>query len=421
MVSSNPFLTLNTELTREVDTQENGTCATLVPLFDAKIKDLNVKDLQSSFLKAPVLSITDIVHTKDERKAFKSHLIFTILRILVKHGGQGFECFQADLDKAQPETADKIKTHKSQLHPLPAWNIDESSITGNAEVIEAISKELHLDQVPDAAERVQFLAGDQLSIARLRALELIRAGHESGRNAMFWGAWIPGLFHAKIADALGTLLTHFGKPDTGSRDPNSLWYENTRLDRLPITVTSLPPFRKCRDLLFISLYARVLHCLLLVSRCNSLGEYLIKFTNWDDLTKHATMIFEQFANSSRVQELRGLEGEGDTVLENAILFMRDALISREFTDAVKAGDSGRVVLVLKTWALSYRGNGRTKYAYEMLHLIHHLSKLWPKGIRDIVLKNWLLNTTGHANSFVEIDLVQEHLNFWIKVSLEESD
>jgi len=53
----------------------------------------------------------------------------------------------------------------------------------------------------------------------------------------------------------------------------------------------------------------------------------------------------------------------------------------------------------------------------MLHLIHHLSKIWPKGIHDIVLKIWLLNTTGHTNSFVEIDLVQEHLNFWIKVSL----
>ena len=47
---------------------------------------------------------------------------------------------------------------------------------------------------------------------------------------MFWGAWIPGLFPAKIADALGTLLTHMGKPNTGSRDPNLLWYQNTRLD-----------------------------------------------------------------------------------------------------------------------------------------------------------------------------------------------
>jgi hypothetical protein len=167
----------------------------------------------------------------------------------------------------------------------------------------------------------------RLSIARLRALETIRAGHETGRNTMFWGVWIPGLFHTKIADTHGTLLTHMGEPNTGSRDPNSLWYRNTRLDRLPITITSLPPFCKCRDLLFVSLYARVLHCLLLVSECNSLEEYLNKFTKWEDLMTHGTMIFEQFANSTRVQELRSQDGQRDMVLENAILFMRDALIS----------------------------------------------------------------------------------------------
>jgi hypothetical protein len=27
-----------------------------------------------------------------------------------------------------------------------------------------------------------------------------------------------------------------------------------------------------------------------------------------------------------------------------------------------------------------------------------------------------MNTTGHANSFVVTDLIQEHQNFWIKVS-----
>jgi hypothetical protein len=72
------------------------------------------------------------------------------------------------------------------------------------------------------------------------------------------------------------------------------------------------------------------------------------------------------------------------VFENAVLFLRDALISREFSDAVKAGDSGRVVLVLKTWALSFRGNGRTKYAYEMLHLIHNLTSVWSPATRYFI-------------------------------------
>ncbi|KAJ6618379.1 hypothetical protein B0H10DRAFT_1795290, partial [Mycena sp. CBHHK59/15] len=33
-----------------------------------------------------------------------------------------------------------------------------------------------------------------------------------------------------------------------------------------------------------------------------------------------------------------------------------------------------------------------------------------------ILHNWLLNPTGKINAFVEVYLVQEHLNLWIKVS-----
>lgn len=95
-------------------------------------------------------------------------------------------------------------------------------------------------------------------------------------------------------------------------------------------------------------------------------------------------------NPSKVEEFRwqrtrsqgkstdGKTTEGDMVFENASLFLRDALISREY--AVKAGDSGRVLLVLKIWALSFRGNGRTKYAYEMLHVIHNLTNVFPVGL-----------------------------------------
>lgn len=36
---------------------------------------------------------------------------------------------------------------------------------------------------------------------------------------------------------------------------------------------------------------------------------------------------------------------------------------------------------------------------------------------NVITKNWLLNPTGKEDAFVEVDLVQEHLNFWIKVSL----
>lgn len=35
---------------------------------------------------------------------------------------------------------------------------------------------------------------------------------------------------------------------------------------------------------------------------------------------------------------------------------------------------------------------------------------------SVQANNWLLNPTGNPNSWVEIDLMQEHLNYWIKVS-----
>lgn len=35
--------------------------------------------------------------------------------------------------------------------------------------------------------------------------------------------------------------------------------------------------------------------------------------------------------------------------------------------------------------------------------------------RNIVLNNWLVNPTGNPFSWVEVDLMQEHMNFWIKV------
>lgn len=344
-------------------------------------------------MNAPDLKLSNIIHTPEEASIFKKNIIYTILRIIIRFGGDGFKKFESDLKKNQPETNDKIELHQTELYPLPPWHIDQSTITGNAEVDEAIVNELGLKNIAEFWKRVRFMGGDQLSLSRLRANENIRAGQEENYFALFFFALIIGLFHAKIADVHGGLETHFGKPNTGAQNPGSLSFHNTRLDRLPITLTSLPPFRVCRDLIFVSLYARVLHCLLLVSDCSSLEEYLIKHGSWDDLVSHAQQIEDKFANPAKVEELRwqrtrsqgkstdGKATEGDMVFENASLFLRDALISREYTDAVKAGDSGRVFLVLKIWALGFRGNGRTKYAYEMLHVIHNLTNVFPEAIR----------------------------------------
>jgi hypothetical protein len=357
---------------------------------------MKLDDLTKSFNGADILKLEDILHSQEEALLFRRCMIHCILRIIVTHGGPGFNKFSSALAKDLPITGQQIETYKTDLYPLPAWKIDESTIVGNAEVDEAVVKELQLRNQPHIwMKHVRIIAGDQLSIARLRTLANLRAGHEGGYRGFGWGAWMPGLFHGKIADIHGIFVTHWGKPHSGTRNPASLVFHNTLLRRLPISITSLPTFRVCRDLVFVSLYGRVLHCLLKVSGHSTVDDYTNRVKNWDDLANHAEQIYDRFANPTSVEHLRKERASaasdpfaqaGDMVFENAVLFLRDALISREFTDAVKAGDSGRVVLILKIWALSFRGNGRSKYAYEMLVLIHHLKKVWPKQLAYVLSK-----------------------------------
>ncbi|KAJ7759308.1 hypothetical protein B0H14DRAFT_3596127 [Mycena olivaceomarginata] len=394
------------------DSQENGTCATIFPLWKAAAEHMRISDLDTAFNAAPPLSIDDILLTAAETKLMDKCLRHCILRIIVEHGGEHFKRFCDDVQNALPVTADKIELHQTPLHPLPAWNIDQSTIIGNAEVADTIYSELEAKGLSHWNWIVKILCGDQLTIARLRSLLNIRAGHEGGVSGFGWGVWMPGLFHGKIADMHGFFKSWLA------------FLPQHRASSVSHPLTSFPPFRVCRDLVFVSLNARVLHCLLLVSGKTSLAECADSITSFAQLETYAGLIQTKYANAELVSKLRwerqttqaaeGLLPPGDQIFENASLLLRDALISREFTDSIKAGDSGRIVLVLKLLALSFRGNRRSKYAHEMLHLIHNLTHVWPKPIRNIVLNNWLVNPTGNPFSWVEVDLMQEHMNFWIK-------
>jgi hypothetical protein len=398
------------------DTQEAATCATLWPLWKAKQEDLDLSVFNDTFKSAGPLRHEDILLKEEEVTSFNSALTFTICEIIVTQGGDRFLELQKELEKHRPVVGHKIEKHKTHLHPMTVFDIDESTIVGNGEVAEAIYKEAGVFDTPLFNKLAKILGGDQLSVARLRSLNNIRIGQQCGFAGFSWGAWVPGLFHAKMADVHGNIVTHFGEPNT--YNPGSLWHHNTILQRIPIVLSSLPPFNKCRDLYFVSLYARILHCLLLVSKRKTINDYALRVSSFEQSWKDAELIRSSFTDSDKVaesREARLLCGGGDMVFENAILFLRDALVSRMFSSAVKRGESGLIVLILKTWALSFHGNGRTKYAHEMLHIAHNLEHVWPKPVRDIVLNNWLLNPSDKEDRFVEMDRIQEFFNFWIKV------
>jgi hypothetical protein len=391
------------------------------PLWKATKEDLDLAKFHQAFASAGPLKREDIILKADEKKKFNDAITLTICEIIIIYGGDKLstKIFKDELEKRRQlvSAGYKIEAHKTPLHPMTVFDIDESTIIGNGDVAKAIYEEAGVFDTSLFNSLVKILGGDQLSIARLRALNNIRIGNQGSFGGFNWGAWVPGLFHAKMADCHGNMVTHFGKP--GVYNPGSLWHHNTILHRIPIVISSLPPFSKCRDLYFLSLYARILRCLLLVSNRKNLLDYALHIDSFDSIWAHAEQIRTSFTDAKLVDELREArilgEDGGDIVFENVVLFLRDALTSRMFTSAVKRGESGLVLLVLKTWALNFRGNGRTKYAHEMLHIIHNIEHVWPPEVRDIVLNNWLLNPSGHEDGFVEMDQIQEFFNFWIKV------
>jgi hypothetical protein len=143
------------------------------------------------------------------------------------------------LKRCQPATSDKIEVHKTEIHPLPAFEVDEASIVGNVDVNDSIDEELELDQnQPEYNRLVRINAGDQLTQARQRAILAIRGGHEDAARAYKGRAFMPGLFHGKMTDIHGLLKTHFGKPHAGNRSPSHI-ITNVSIDSQSSSVTCL--------------------------------------------------------------------------------------------------------------------------------------------------------------------------------------
>ncbi|EIW73975.1 hypothetical protein CONPUDRAFT_68089 [Coniophora puteana RWD-64-598 SS2] len=399
------------------DTQENGTCATLIPLWNTSWDDLQTADLVENADKAHNLKLKDLRLTRGEDNALYESLVHCVMRIVVRYGGPQLAHLTPEVLQCMPASEHRIEVHKTDIYPLPAMDIDESSTLGNLNVLKTVFRELHLDDSStDFAQTVKFIAGDQSTIARDRVIEATRAGNEGGAGALRWAVWMPGLFHYKMAATHAIMITHLGLPNHDLSNPASLSAHNAILQRKVVLPSALPPFRTCRDLAFVSLYARVLHCMLLVSGKATLEE-LANGLTLEGLRQHADTVVSKYTDAGWAETLREEREDGlggDMVFESALLFLRDALLLREFTDAIKIGDSGRVVNVLKVWVMSYRGAGRNKYAYETMVLIHNIQNVWPERIKRAIFDNWLANPTGRANAFVEVDLVQEHLNFWTK-------
>ena len=72
-------------------------------------------------------------------------------------------------------------------------------------------------------------------------------------------------------------------------------------------------------------------------------------------------------------------------------------------------------LLLQVLRFTFWGSGATNYGNELLEHAVLFIHVYPKRLREALLDNWLVNPSGEPHRWHELDLLQEHLNFWIKV------
>ncbi|KAG9119106.1 hypothetical protein FRC07_006041 [Ceratobasidium sp. 392] len=295
-----------------------------------------------------------------------------------------------------------------------------------------------------------MMLGDQLSMALGRKNIAWRVGNEDDASSMADVALGPGLFRLLMTFVTLILENSWGFPNS-ELNPAPLSAHNTLLGRRPITLSSPPKFRDALDLITVSLYGRVLCTLPLAAGRKDMEEYTHTLTQIDGRKpKNFEKSYERlkfdvrkqlvlFANTkvaARLQKERETADKsgnhtnpttssatlpssppspaGDMVFESGVLFFDLALRLRNLVEAIRSGNSERIVVILKTIILAFRGTRHTKYAYETVVFLHNYLHVWPVPLRNAIMKAWLVNITGKPDSFKPADLMQEHLNLQIK-------
>lgn len=114
----------------------------------------------------------------------------------------------------------------------------------------------------------------------------------------------------------------------------------------------------------------------------------------------------EFDKHDLVGNLR-MSPERDVVYENGLLFLQHGLVYRNFGDAMRHGDCGRIKYCLTYFMLWFQGSQFTNYAGELLHLIACLDHIWSPSFREYWYNTALVNLSGSKKGFMAVDLLGE--------------
>ncbi|KAF9342950.1 hypothetical protein BGX26_006523, partial [Mortierella sp. AD094] len=330
------------------------------------------------------------------KKVCRFHLINAIKKNL--------DCYKGcknEVPEINPLPVDTTTTY-----PLPAQKIDESTLEGNLAILESVREALGLPQSWFDEVKV-IVAGDQLTIARLRSLIELRKHDVDSYHKLEWVVPMIQLFHVQMLLGGTILRTHYGSMKT----PGSLAYSSSLLGRKRIQPEK-PDFHASDDHIRENFDAMALRAFEEVLGTEDLGQFALlsdpDLINLRISSSVNAIIDKYINNSDRLEEL-------GTRSRNGALFLRDAIIYLELSAAISAGDLGRLEEIFVWITLMFQAGATKNYANEVIHLHCGLRYAWSADTKKAILSSWLINLSGTKNTWIPTDLYQEYNNLLTKI------
>ncbi|KAJ3832057.1 hypothetical protein F5878DRAFT_654713 [Lentinula raphanica] len=400
---------------------DNGTTATCIPLFDPyTLSNRTPHGTLPLSLKPPRETTNPIFEWSDEDvlPSREDIRVLTLcskwqIRRLALESIPGLAHLKPTLGPC-PEVK-KIPLHKTEQYPLPAMKEEENSIDGTIQVFHSILRSLGVSNEDLEAHGLMFTDGDLLTDSLVDKVESARRNNPLPINGMKGNVRRFGIFHAKMAGSRMVVNEHWGQPE--SKEPGGLWWENNKLGRKKMIAgwqsKKAAPWKPTHELLHISLAAHIQDGFRITCGEESL-EMWARSASEDDFNHCADKVYDQLFTTAAYDDASEKD-DRDTIYENNILQNRDTLLYIEIVDAIKSGDIGRVVNVFRMWMVMMRSKKTMpKYADAIFETLGRVSA-YPEVLREFFLHNWLVNLTGKVDRWKEVDLLQEHQNFWAKI------
>ncbi|KAI0054416.1 hypothetical protein BV25DRAFT_1922704 [Artomyces pyxidatus] len=305
----------------------------------------------------------------------------------------------------------------TQENVMSTVHIEEASYEGNERLIMEWLRQLMLISPEEikrtGLERIFVWIGDQLTVERLRTLIRYRSHDVNAFDRLDWIVPIFGWFHLEMAFANSMHKQHLG-----TNAGKGLLHAITNLERkgLASVQTKGPFYHHLDEVLMHKAEAHFRACWKVVGGVDDLRR--LRTRSPEELVALAEKLVREHASVDALDAMKEKpEKEQDEVFRNTILWNRDMLRYIELHTAIKTGDVGRMENMLPYLLSRFAGGGNHKYAVEVLELLQGLHYEWPEDLRNYIrTRGWLVNMKGQSDSFLPIDMAQEHNVKDIKVT-----